>query len=338
MKRFVPLFAVLLILAVAGSCRKNPYAVSLTGVDIDFTVKRLEKDLFTVNSLTIKERVPALIEEYGKFLEYFSQVIHTGDIYSPVWHVYLSMFVNDRNNFEAYGAVEQVFAEFGDVEDGLRQGFRHYRYYFPGKPVPEVVTCVTGFNNSIIVGDSVIGIGLERYLGPDTEFYGRLGIYKYLTMRMDRPYIVPDVMYAWASTEWDYYETGYGADNVFARIFHEGKLHYFVRRMLPEVPEEVLFAFTPVQMKFCLNNEDLMWTYLVEHDLLFSTDQFVIRKLTGEAPFTSYFTNESPGKAAVWIGFRIVDQYMKRNPDVTLAELMEIKDYQKVLSGAKYNP
>jgi hypothetical protein len=326
------------ILTALGSCNRNPYVVDLSSVQVDLKIERLEEDLFAVNDLTVQERVPGLIAKYGEFLQLFSYVINTDDINSPSWHIYLSGFINDRMNFEAYGAVEEVFADISDIESDLGKAFSHYRYFFPDKHVPEVYTCITGFNNSIILGDSVIGIGLERYLGPETEFYGRLGIYKYLTYKMDRPFIVPDCMYAWAVTEWDYYAMEYGSDNVLARIIHDGKLYYFVRRMLPEAAEGILFGFTTAQMDFCRNNESQMWEYLVEHDLLFSNDQFVIRKLTGEAPFTSYFTNESPGRAALWIGFRIVEQYMRRNPTVSLADLMEMKDYQKILQGARYSP
>jgi hypothetical protein len=81
-----------------------------------------------------------------------------------------------------------------------------------------------------------------------------------------------------------------------------------------------------------------MWRYLIEHDLLYSTDQLVIRKLTGEGPFTSYFSTESPGKAAIWTGFRIVESYMRRNPSVTLEQLMKDIDYQGILEKARYNP
>ena len=337
MKRFFILMTLVSAIMIL-SCRRNESVVDLSGINVDLSIMRLEEDLFSVDSGSVKERAPGLINKYGDFMQLFSYVINTGDVESPTWHEYLSMFVNDRLNNEVYAAVEAVYSDIGDIEEDLIQAFRHYRYYFPEEVVPSVYTCITGFNNSIIIGDSVLGIGLDRYLGPETEFYSRLGIYKYLTLRMDRPYIVPDCMYAWATTEWDYHELEYGADNVFSRIIHEGKLHYFVRRMLPQADEEVIFGFTADQMKFCRNNEDLMWTYLVEHDLLFSTDQLVVRKLTGVAPFTSYFTNESPGKAAVWIGFRIVDQYMKRNPGVALGDLMAMTDYQQLLSGAKYNP
>jgi hypothetical protein len=121
-------------------------------------------------------------------------------------------------------------------------------------------------------------------------------------------------------------------------MIHEGKLKYFEKCMVPEIIDTLLFGFTRDQMRFCLNNEDQMWTYLVEHDLLFSSDKFIIRKLTGEAPFTSYFTNESPGKAAVWIGFRIIESYMERNSNISLEEMMKNTDVQDILVNAKYNP
>jgi hypothetical protein len=91
-------------------------------------------------------------------------------------------------------------------------------------------------------------------------------------------------------------------------------------------------------MQFCINNERQMWLYLVGRDLLFSSDQMTIRKLIGEAPFTSFFTNESPGQAAVWLGFRIVESYMNNNREVTLDELMSDKDIQAILGKARYNP
>jgi len=108
--------------------------------------------------------------------------------------------------------------------------------------------------------------------------------------------------------------------------------------MLPESPDELIFGFTSDQMKFCRNNEDQMWQYLIENDLLFKTDQFTIRKLTGEAPFTSFFSNESPGRAAVWLGFRIVESYMMKNPGVKLEDLMNNTDVQDLLEKAKYRP
>jgi uncharacterized protein YjaZ len=108
--------------------------------------------------------------------------------------------------------------------------------------------------------------------------------------------------------------------------------------MLPETTDDIIFGFTPNQMKFCRNNESQMWQYLIENNLLFSTDQFKIRKLIGEAPFTSYFTNDSPGRAAVWIGFRIVESYMMKNQSAKIADIITNTDVQSILEKAKYSP
>jgi hypothetical protein len=332
------LLFIAIVLVLGPSCSRNRYRVNLSGIEADIAIKRLEKDLFAVNPLEMQREVPALTGKYGSFLQLFSYVINIGDISAPAWHENLTLFVTDRMNNEAYEAVKAKYADIRDIEDDLRQGFRHYLYYFPGRYVPEIYTCITGFNNSIIVGDSLLGVSLDRYLGPDCEFYKMLGIYQYLTLKMDRANIVPDCMYAWAFTEWNFEEMEYGIENVFARIIHEGKLLYFMRCMLPKLDEAVLMGFTDDQLKFCVNNEEAIWTYMVEHDLLFSTDPLIIKKLSGEAPFTSYFTSESPGRAALWTGFRIVEEFMRRNQTVTLPDLMAITDYQSILTGAKYNP
>ena len=239
------------------------------------------------------------------------------------------------------GSEPAVMKQFPDIEPvrrDLEEAFRHYRYYFPDRKIPAVFTCMSGFNNSIIAGDSVLGIALDRYLGAGCEYYRRLNIYKYLSDRMTPENILPDCIYGWGTSEWEFDSAGYRDDNVLSEIIHDGKLKYFEKCMLPEAGDELIFGFSPGQMKFCRNNESQMWQYLIEHKLLFSTDKFTIRKLTGEAPFTSFFTNESPGRAAVWIGFRIVESYMNGNHNVSLGELMKETDIQMILQKARYNP
>ena len=81
-----------------------------------------------------------------------------------------------------------------------------------------------------------------------------------------------------------------------------------------------------------------MWQYMIENDLIFKTDRFIIRKLIGDGPFTSYFTNESPGRAAVWTGFRIVESFMARNRNTSLESLMNDVNIQQILEKARYDP
>ena len=328
----------ILIVAVAISCKNSHYRINTTSINVRIEIKRLEKDLFSLNPDDIKKSLPGLKNKYQEFLRLFSFVINTGDINDTSYGDFLVRFCTDKLNNDVYFSVMKLYPDISWIERDLQEAFRHYLHYFPDRDVPAVYTCITGFNNSIITGDSILGIGLDRYLGSGSEYYRRLEIYKYLAERMTPENIIADCMYGWGSSEWNFSALSYAADNVLSEMIHEGKLKYFERCMLPEVTDEIIFGFTPDQLKFCRNNENQMWQYLIEKDLLFNTDQLTIHKLTGEAPFTSYFTNESPGRAAVWIGFRIVESYMMKNPDISLNDLMKDVDIQLILEKAKYNP
>ena len=328
----------LLIVTIVASCKKNHYKVNTSFIDVNIEIKRLEKDLFTTDPNEIPSVVPALKQKYNGFLQLFSYVINTGDINETSFGDMLVRFCTDKQNNDVYALTMDLYPDVSEIENGLEEAFRHYLFYLPERNVPEIYTCITGFNNSIITGDSIIGIGLDRYLGADCEYYPRLEIYKYIASRMTRENIVSDCIYGWAASEWDFSVLEYQADNVISEMIHDGKLKYFEKCMLPETSDEIIFGFTADQVKFCRNNESQMWQYLIENDLLFNSDQFTIRKLTGEAPFTSYFTNESPGRAAVWLGFRIVESYMMKNPGIKIEELMNNTDVQAILEKSKYSP
>jgi len=335
---FFVFILLLLITAMMTSCRKNHYKVNTSSIKADIKIKRLEKDLFTLNPDQVIPMVPSLKKNYAGFLQLFSLVINTGDINDTSFGDLLLRFCSDKQNNDVFALTMKKFPDIKVIEDGLQVAFSHYLYYFPGRSVPGVFTCITGFNNSIITGDSLLGIGLDRYLGADCEYYPRLNIYKYIASRMTPENIVPDCMYGWGASEWDFSALKYSADNVLTEIIHEGKLKYFEKCMLPETSDEIIFGFTPDQMKFCRNNESQMWQYLIENNLLFNSDQLTIRKLTGEAPFTGYFTKESPGRAAVWVGFRIVESFMMKNQGTKIEEMIKNTDVQGILEKAKYSP
>jgi len=338
--RFIIILLCISSLALIVSCRRSNYKINISGISAGVEIMRLEKDLFTPDPGEIPGIIPILKEKYGSVLQLFSYVINAGDVNDTSYNELLTGFCTDRINNEVYSEVLRKYPDIIRLEEEMEDAFRHYLWYFPDRKVPEIFTCITGFNRSIITvtGSTVLGIGLDGYLGRDCEYYPRLGIYRYVAARMNSYNIVPDCMYTWGKTLWDYEEMRYSAGNAMSEIIHEGKLKYFERCMLPEVNDTILFGFTSDQMEFCINNESQMWQYLVEHDLLFSTDVLTIRKLTGEAPFTSFFTNESPGRAAVWLGFRIVESYMNGNGKKDLQALMDNRDIQGLLEQAKYNP
>jgi hypothetical protein len=267
-----------------------------------------------------------------------SYLINIGNIDDPGWSEGLMNFITSRQNVEVYRSTAEIYEDIREIEEEMEVAWKHYRYYFPDADIPEIYTCISGFNSSYIIGNEVIGISLDRYLGRDSEYYPMLGIYNYQTLWMIREKIVSDCMYAWASSTWINEDNEDKSTDVMNAMIHEGRLLYFTKCMLPDEEDTLLFRFTEMQMQFVVNNEQQIWEYLVEHDMLFSTDPLLLKKLTGDAPFTSYFTSESPGRAANWIGYRIVESFMRKNPDVSLSDLMKEDKLPSILERSKYSP
>ncbi len=325
----------LLILAV--SCVDNHYKIK-TRPDIpEPEIQRLEKDLFMTDPAFLPGIKDSLLSKYGNFIQLFAYVIGAGDLADSMSFDNMVSFVTDRDNYDVFRAVNEKYPDMDFYEKEFRKAWANYNYYFPDSCIPAMYTFISGFNNSLIVGDSVLGIGLDRYLGPESGYYSEMGIYRYLSYKMSSWKLVPDAMYGWASACCPY-SGDISSDDLLSRMLYEGKLLYFTKCMLYDYPDSVLFGFTADQVRFCEDNESQMWQYIIEHDLLYSTDLMIIRKMTGEAPFTAYFTSESPGRAAVWVGFRIVESYMRNKPDVELYELMREENYRKILEEARYNP
>ncbi len=335
MRTFNLLVAIALIL-ITNSCKwSNEPSIPLNDIDVNVVIQRFDSDLFSLKNVS-NQSVDTLHAKYGHFFELFSQgIIGIGMPGDEGFNDYLSSFLSDNMVVEVKKTVDQVFPNTNDLNTTLTNAFKRVHYYFPNKPIPRVYGFVSGFNNSVLLADSILGIGFDRYLGRECEFYPLLGIHKYLTYNMHPNKIPSDLIRTYALGEFPFNDS---IDNLLNNMIYEGMLMYFTKKMLPEQPDSLLFGFSPNQMKFLKSNEKFMWTYLIEHKLLFSTETFTIRKFIGDAPFTQGFPNESPGRSVVWLGYRIVNQFMNKNISFELPQLMETTDYQRILNESRYNP
>lgn len=299
-------------------------------------IKRFEKDLFSINIDSVPEYVPVLKAKYREFFDIYNyKIIQLGSADDPKYPESLKNFVTDYYMNMNYQRVIKTFPDVKQLENDLNAAFKNYRMEFPNGTVPSVYTCISGWNQSVFTSDTIMGIALDKYLGVDCEFYEKLGIANYMRYTLDKPYITSDCMRNWGYTEFAFNDS---ASSVLSNMLYEGKIMYFVKSMLPEVHDTIVFGYTPDQLKWCNKNKGEMWSYLVEHKMLFSTDYMMLRKLFFAAPFTAYFTKESPGKAAVWLGYKIIESYLEANKDVTLHQLMQDKDYQKILRKSNFQP
>lgn len=308
--------------------------------DDDFQVElvRFEQILFSTDIYILADSVSQITNKYPDFTALFaSRIIEIGDTASPLFGENLSKFVTDQNIFSFSNRVNAVFSDFDLKRRALSKGLKLYNGHFPEKEIPTVYTFISGLNQSIVVADNILGISLDKYLGVDEVLYNSVypPIPEYLRRTMQPECVVPDALRAWVVTDIDFKPS---QDNFLARMLNEARAVYITKQLLPEINDSLVWGFSKKELDFCVNNESEMWKYLIEQKLLFSTDNFRISKFVDPGPFTKDFTTDSPARAAVWIGYRILEKYMSRNKNLTLSELAASNDFQYILNESRYNP
>ena len=311
----------------ASGCKQRS---STDKPDVDIDVKRLDKDLFS------DESVNTLKEKFGDFFDLYTEdIIGIGNSSDPDFETNLIAFKTFETVEKALEKVSKTYPDSDDLNQKLTKAFALYKHYFPDKQIPKIYSYIAArFDISLIVRDDVLAIGLDNYLS-DTEFYSMLGVPKYISANKTKEKILPDCIH-WLLVENFPYDDR--TDNLISRMIYQGKIIYLTKLILPDVSDNVITGFSDEQMKWCENNEGNMWMHLIENKLLFETDRFTLVKLTEDAPSTSMFPSESPGRACLWIGYRIVDNYMKNNKNISIAELMRNTDALNITEKAKYKP
>jgi len=337
MKLFKTHIFFLLLFAVLFSCKPNPLKVNISDIKTEIKVVRFDKELFAIND---KDTLNSLIELSNKYTEFFDlftyKVIQIGGIGDSLFPDGMKLFLTDTMILDVKKLVETEFSDFDKTEKELKKAFKYFQYHFPGKEVPTVYAYFSGFNQSVVTAENIIGISLDKYLGRDCEYYMKLNStprYKVLNMHKDK--IASDVAYAWGVTEFEHTNE---ATTLLDNMIHHGKLMYFVDAMLPEMHDSLKIGYTKLQLDWCKKNEAQMWSQLIEYKMLYSNKRMDIIRYINASPTTSGFPLESPGRTGVWIGWQIVRQYMKKFPETTLTDLMQNRDYQKILNDSKYFP
>ncbi len=342
-RKIFTILLIVLYIIVLQSCscnRKEKAQASGNNVEAKDVVvikaERFEHDLFSINVDSVDTYVPKLRAKYGQFFDLFNyKIVNLGSSTDKRYPEALKRFITDYYMNLNYRKVTEVYPNLDELNGGLSKAFTIFHHYFHERTIPRVITCISGWNQSVVTTDSVIGIALDKYLGRNSEYYQKLQLDKYLCYTMQREYILPDCMRDWGYTEFVFNDS---ANSVLNNMLYEAKILYFTKKMLPETNDTLIFGYTLKQMEWCKNNTKEMWTYLVENKLLFSTEYMLIRKLVYPAPFTALFTKQSPGRAVVWLGYQIIDSYMQTNTDVTLQQLMIDSDFQKILQKSNYKP
>ena len=122
------------------------------------------------------------------------------------------------------------------------------------------------------------------------------------------------------------------------RMVNSGKLLYFLDAVLPSIPDSLKIGYTSNQMNWIESNKSNVWAFLVKNKLFYSADYKIQSNLIEDGPFTSGFSNESPPRLGIWLGWQIVRLYMDKHPNITIKELIYNPDAQEIFNQSGYKP
>lgn len=333
------LFSVFLIFLLSACKRDRLKDADVSKVDIPgVKLLRLDEDIFKTNPAAFEAEQKKLETKYNSFYNTFIfNVVNHGEEHDSVYKA-LKFFVTDRDMKNVYDESRKVFTdeEINSLENQLTDAFKHLRYHLPSAEIPkQYVSFISGFNYSITSTDSTLGIGLDMYLGSANKYYQMLQWPQYKARCMRPEYIASDAMKGWLTHLYDKNEQ---LNNLLNHMIFYGKLYYLMDAALPEVQDSIKIQYSTAQVNYCRANEKNLWAYFTQNERLYKNDLKELAPYISDGPFTSAISKDCPPRIAAWTGWQIVRSYMNKHKDVSVEQLMNESDAQKILSQSKYKP
>ena len=311
----------LLIALLLFSCKENvkiPKEVADIPVSID--VLRFDREFATT-------KPNELAELRAKYPYFFPE-----NVSDSIWQLKLT----DTLQRQLLWAVDSTFGSFQAEENELILFYKHLQHYFPEKEVPAKIITLTSdvdYANRIILADSMLLIGLDNYLGADHPFYR--GIDRYIAQGLDPDFMLRDI----ALTHTAQLVPPPQDRSFLSQMIYHGKRLFLAQRLIPGNTAAQIVGYSDSQFKWAQANEDPIWRYFIERELLYNTDRDLVRRFIEDAPFSKFrleLDRESPGRIGRYMGWQIVEAYAS-NTDAELQEVLKIPA-KELFMQSKFKP
>jgi hypothetical protein len=318
------------------SCNSGTFNVDIDDIDFKIQVNRLDKDLFDKQTASIDSLNRKLSFKYNSFYKvYLQEILNIGSPSDPMISVLLNKFRKDEIWIETQNEINTIYPNFDSEQLEIEEALKRYKFFFPNTTLPNLVTYNSGFNIGIYPSDSLIGIGLEWYLGADNKIVKQLAtddFPQYMKNQMNKENLVPSSLKGWLLYK---HQNNFKNENLLDVMIYYGKILFILKTILPKHTEVEIVSYTNEQLLWCKNNEFSFWTYLVDNKLLFTKNYKDISRFINDAPFTSGISQESAPRTGVWLGYEMVKQYVDKKEIKSLQELLKANNSQEFLKYYK---
>lgn len=333
MKKFSYIYLLLfLFISCSGTAQKsnNP------DINMEVSIIRFDNDIYEYLQSPDKEKEDILKQKYPALLPAFAQIAVNSEA-----DVNDSKLFSDIQKYFSHPMLQKIYDDelktFKDVtiyEQELTKAKEIAIENLPQYVMPKFAIHVSGFKENTIIVDNTISISGDKYLGYNNNNYS--GFFEpYQRQQMEPKFITRDLLRAWLMTDILHVNNDKQED-LLSAMATEGKILYILSVLLPEYDRNDLIGYRAEQSAWCKENEKMIWQKMVKQDNLFTKDHMIITRYINDAPYTSTISKESPGRIGSWIGWQMVDQYVKKN-GISLSELIKTEP-TTILKDSKYNP
>lgn len=180
-------------------------------------------------------------------------------------------------------------------------------------------------------------VGLDNFLGAGYPGYEGIPAYQRVLLRQSQlPVAYAHSLLATLSLE------NFNDPTLVGQMVYQGKIAMATEALTGySIATGEVLGYGPEEWKFLESNESNIWEVMVREKLLFSTDMMVRQRLSEPAPFSKLGTSmdaDIPGRVARYIGYKLVKSYAENHRELSLKEIIKIRDAQKFLRDAQYKP
>ena len=297
----------------------------------NISIKRYEKLLFE----TPAENLPEVLRQN----EYEYRYLLNEDLNNPMYMRQIVDFASDPLMKQVFETSQKHYADLAWLENDLQKPIQKTQELFPNLCIKYFYTLITGsfdYNMRVISVDSFLAIDICQYAIADMSFAGCFQYPQYLINLLDSSFILSDCMYAIGLNAFMSQNQNLELNTLLDYMVFRGKILYFMNEVLPDVSLEKNLRYTSDQLAWANENEGNVWGYIVQNQLLYSTDNDKLRDFVDDAPKTPQFNNSAP-RLADFLGMKIIEKYVEKT-DCSMQELFAENNSQKILSTSGYKP
>lgn len=245
----------------------------------------------------------------------------------------LRTFYTDPTLTQLRMDVARRFEDMSIYEADINAAFTRLQSECPTFVVPKVYTQNSAFNQSIVVGDSLIGVSLDKYLGADYPAY-RKYFYENQRATMESTRIVQDCLFFYLNQQYPFLDNR-RKHTLGEWMVQQGRIGWVVSQLTCKKPIDVA-ACQPATKRWYTMHEQDVWTSLVNPTLWNSTDSVTLHSIMMTNDAQPYFKDPHSRGVGLWISMRMIESYMEHHPHVSIDSLLHLKDCTQLLQECKY--